>query len=450
MKEFVMKMSGCVWGVPILLLLGFGGAAVSLTTGFVQIRLLPASLRSAFGGMFRSEGRSEGTVTPFEAVCTALGGTVGTGNITGVAAALAVGGPGSVFWMWVSALLGMGTKFAEIVLAVKYRERGENGEVRGGPMYYIKNGLGKRWRWLASAFSLCGALAAFGIGNLAQAGSIADGVGAAFGAVMPGVIGDGTVPLLVGFLLSAAMALSLSGGTGGRARTVSVLVPLMAALYILGSAAVIGAHIDAVPGVLADIMRSAFTTDAAVGGTLGSAIAWGFRRGMLSHEAGMGSSPIAHGSANAKSPSEQGLLGIFEVFFDTIVICTLTALMLLCSGVEITGSAACCGEALAGVFGREVSAVFLAVSLSLFAFSSMLGWSMYGERCAEYILGDRAAVPYRCLFVLAALFAPMAELPTAIAAADVLNAFMAVPNMTAVLLLLPVVKREVRGHAERS
>lgn len=440
MQEMISALGKALWGAPLLMLLGVGGAFLSAASGFVQIRALPAAVKKAFGGLFSGRKRSEGTVTPFEAVCTALAGTVGTGNITGVAAALSLGGPGAVFWMWLSALLGMGTKYAEIVLAVRYREKDGAGEVSGGPMYYIKNGLKRRWHWLAPVFCVCGAVAAFGIGNLMQAGSIADAVTEAAGAFLPGI--GGAAPVMVGFLLSSAMALCLSGGTGSRASAVSVLVPVMAAVYMVGALTVIVVNFDAVPGVIWSIVEGAFTSRAAVGGGVGSAIAWGFRRGMLSHEAGMGSSPIAHGSADTKSPAEQGLLGIFEVFFDTIVICTLTALMVLCSGVEVTGSSACCTAALATVFGEGMSAAFIGVSMSLFAFSSMLGWSLYGERCAVYLFGRWAAVPYRAAFVVAALLGPMLELKTALAVADVLNALMAAPNMLAVLMLAPVVKQE--------
>lgn len=433
----LQKLQSLVWGGPTVAALIFSGLWLSAGTGFVQLRRFGQAMRECVGRLLKKRAGNGGT-SAFEAVCTALAGTVGTGNIAGVAVALTMGGPGAVFWMWVAAAVGMGIKYCEIALAVRYRER-RNDEYVGGPMYYIKNGLGERFMPLAVCFCVFGAAASFGIGNMTQM----TGILTLKGADSPGVLP------VIGIAMASAVALTCRGGAKGRGRTAALIVPVMAGIYVLGALAVIIAHIDALPAALTAIFRGAFTVNAAAGGAAGvgarQAVSWGFRRGLFSNESGLGSSPIAHASAEAGPAGEYALMGIFEVFADTGVICTLTALSILCSGVElrfgVPGGADYCAAALATVFGERISGVFMAVSMSLFAFSSIVGWSLYGERCVDFILGARGAEIYRLIFPCVTFISTFVSLPAVIAVSDIMNALMLVPNVLALLLLTPELRR---------
>ncbi len=446
-ERVLSSLDEAVWGMPTAALLLICGFFLMWKADFVPLRRFGTMMKTVFGGLFHKE--RTGDVSPFEALCTALAGTVGTGNITGVVVALCMGGPGAVFWMWVSALFGMGTKYSEIVLAVRFRERFHTGFV-GGPMYVIKNGLGERYRWLAEAFSLFEALAAFGIGCMMQVGGVMTTLRSAADALFPGAGAGKGFCVIVGSVLAAATAATISGGAGGRGRMAARVVPVMALLYAIGAITVVAANFERVPEVLASIFSGAFSFHAAAGGTAGAALSWGLRRGMFSNEAGLGSSPIAHASAHAGSPAEQGCWGVFEVFADTVVMCTLTALLVLVSGVPLpsmeAAGAEICGAALAAVFGVRPAAVFLSVSMLLFAYTSIAGWSLYGERCAEFLCGEQVIIPYRAVFTAAVLLSSVLSFHLIIHISDILNALMILPNMISLILLSPVVQQETRKY----
>ncbi len=434
--RFFIELSRAVWGMPMVAVLMAGGLWLSWCSGFVQIRRFGAAMKSALGGMLRPRGA--GGLSPFEAVCTALAGTVGTGNIAGVMIALTLGGPGAVFWMWVSAFIGMGTKYAEIVLAMRYRER-RGGAYLGGMMYCVKNGLGRPFLWLAVLFCVFGTAASFGIGNLMQIGSITRVTGGALGIPAP----------LMGAAMAAAVYLAIRGGAESRGRIASLLVPLMAGLYVAAALTVIGLNIDRLPGAIGDIFRGALSPRAALWGGAGEAVSWGFKRGLFSNEAGMGSSPMAHASVGGGSPVEQGYMGIFEVFADTLVLCTLTALMVLCSGVPIVygsaGGAEYCALALGSVFGQRLSGLFMAAAMGLFAFSSILGWSLYGERCVGFLSGGRGVGVYRAIFSAVTFLGSVVGFEAVIGISDIANALMILPNMASLILLSPEVRKITRG-----
>ena len=418
-------MTEWLWGAPTAAAIAAAAFYVTVKLRFVQIRRFKPALRGCLSGLGRKSG-GQGT-SPLEAVCTALAGTVGTGNIVGVAVALSMGGPGAVFWMWVSAFLGMGLKYAEICLAVRYRER-RGAEYAGGPMYAVKNGLGPKFLPLAAAFSLFGILASFGTGNMLQVSSV----------LTLASVGPVPGPLL-GAGLAALVLLTCRGGARGRGRTASLLVPLMAAVYALACLGVIGANLPRLPRAVLSIFRGAFGRDPLLGGTAGAALSWGFRRGLFSNEAGLGSSPMAHASAASESPENQALYGIFEVFADTVVLCTLTALTLLTSGVPLPLGAPAGAElvsaALSSVYGGAVSGAFLSVSLTLFAFSSIVSWSLYGERCVEYLAGPSLCPVYRVTFAAATFLASLISFPSIIAFSDASAFFMMAANLAAVCLL---------------
>jgi len=435
-------LNNLLWGVPMLLLILIVGIWMTYSSGAVQIRKFGYAMKNTLGKMFKQKKAEEGAITPFEAVSTALAATVGTGNIAGVAGAITIGGPGAVFWMWVSALVGMATKYAEIVLAVNFRERDAKGEWVGGPMYYIKKGLGKGWGWLASLFCVLGALAAFGIGNMTQINSIVGSVDdliVAFG----GYADRWVVHLIVGVALAIIVAIVLFGGTQRIAKATSMLVPIMAVLYFIGGIVFIIFHAKNVGPAFADIFAGAFGMRAFVGGSAGYLIAnamkQGFSRGIFSNEAGLGSAPIAHASADVKHPVEQGIYGILEVFLDTFVVCTISALIILCSGMEleygVKAGASLTTAALGSFYGQKVASVFMFVALGCFAFSTVLGWSLYGSRCVGYLFGNTAVIIYQIVFVGCVVVAAMMELSLAWAIADTLNAAMAIPNMIALIAL---------------
>ena len=457
--DLVKKLNDVAWGPWMLLLLVGTGIYLSVRVGFIQFSKFGYVMKNTIGNVFSKQKAGKGEVTPFQAVTTALAATVGTGNIAGVTGAIAVGGPGAVFWMWISALFGMVTKYAEVVLAIRYRERNDHGDWVGGPMYYIKNGLGKGWRWLAVAFSLLGALAAFGIGNMTQVNTIASSINSAidaFGgntAANAVVLFGQTVPLssiVIGAIIAGIVALVLIGGIKRIGAVAEKLVPVMAAVFIICGLCVIGSNLDSVGKVFGMIFKGAFNAEAALGGAFGitimTTIQKGVGRGVFSNEAGLGSAPMAHAASSESDPVKQGLYGIFEVFMDTIVICTLTALTVLCgveSGVPIVwGQSAgteLVGAAFATVFGNRIGALIVAVAISLFALTTILSWALYGSRCCEYLLGTKSVKPYRFVFIAVILVGATLKLELVWNIADTLNGFMAVPNLIALLGLSGVV-----------
>lgn len=429
--DFIMELNGTingfVWGPPMLFLLVGTGVYLSFRTNFFSILKLGYVLKNTFLKMFSKDVQGEGEITPFQAVATALAATVGTGNVAGVATAIALGGPGAIFWMWVSAIFGMTTKFGEVVLAVKYREKTDDGRFVGGPMYYIQNGL--KWKWLAIIFSIFGALAAFGIGNMVQSNSVAASLQETFS----------VPPLATGIVLAVLTALVILGGIKRIGAVTEKLVPFMAAIYILGAIFIIVMNGSHIPEAFGLIFKHAFTPAAASGGFVGATIATAMRRGIsrgvFSNEAGLGSAPIAHAAATTDHPVRQGLWGVFEVFMDTIVICTLTAMAIMVSGLwnsGVTGAALTTqafNEAIPG------GGYIVSIGIMLFAFSTILGWSYYGERCAEYLLGKKAILPYRILWIPMVVVGSIGGLEFLWDLSDTLNGLMAIPNLIGVLLL---------------
>ena len=468
-SDLVKMLNDIAWGPWMLILLVGTGVYLTLRMKFLQFTRFPYVIKNTIGKIFQKQDAGKGEITPFQAMSTALAATVGTGNIAGVTGAIAVGGPGAVFWMWVSALFGMVTKYAEVVLAVRYRERNENGDWVGGPMYYIRNGLGKKWNWLAVLFSILAALAAFGIGNMTQINTIAGSVNTAirsfggdtsaaveiFGVTIP------LVSLTVGIVVAGIVALVLFGGIKRIGSVAEKLVPVMALVYILASCTVLLFNLDAIGGIIAAIFQGAFTPNAALGGAFGitlmTTIQKGVGRGVFSNEAGLGSAPMAHASTSETDPVKQGLYGVFEVFADTIVICTLTAFTLLCgveSGVEIVWGQSAGAELISAsfstVFGPQIGSMIVAVGISLFALSTILSWSLYGSRCCEFLLGSKSVPVYQTLFVLVVVIGAFMELDLVWTIADTLNGFMALPNLVALLGLSGVVVHLTTTHSQKN
>ena len=446
-------INGFVWGLPMMLLIAGTGLYFSIRTNFLQFHKFKYIMKNTIGRAFEKEKvKDNGSISPFQAVTTALAGTVGTGNIAGVAGAITLGGPGAIFWMWVSALFGMITKYSEVLLAVKFRERNKQGDWVGGPMYYIKNGLGKWWKWLAILFSLFGMLSAFGIGNMTQANTIAGAAVAltnefASNSVISGSKTDILIRLAVGFIISFAAALVLLGGLKRIGSVTEKLVPAMSIVYIIGTLIVIFAHADQIGYVLKSIVVGAFNPNAVLGGALGisitQAIKFGMGRGIFSNEAGLGSAPIAHASTSETDPVKQGFFGVFEVFADTIVICTLTALAILvsdalipygkASGAELTISAFAC------TFGGKTAGIIITLCITLFALASILSWALYGSRCAEFIFGTKVLTLYKSIFVIFIIVGSAIDMGLAWSVADTLNGLMAIPNLVAILCLSGIV-----------
>ena len=460
MLEIIEKVNGAlntfIWGVPAMAAIIGVGLYLSIRSKFVQVRKFGYSLKSTVGKIFKKSASAEGALTPFQAVCTALAATVGTGNIAGVAGAIALGGPGAVFWMWISALLGMCTKFCEVVLAVKFRERSSEGDYVGGPMYYIKNGLGKKWMWLAYAYAAFGVVAVFGTGNATQVNTIVQAINAPL--LSYGLLSEtylGTTNLIIGIALAVIVALILLGGIKRIGKVTEKLVPLMALMFIILGIGLIVIKIDKVPAAFAMIFQGAFSPKAITGGVVGSfflSMRNGVARGIFSNEAGLGTGSIAHACADTEDPVEQGMFGIFEVFMDTIVICTMTALVILLSGIDITfGKAAGAELTIAGftsVYGNWVS-IFTAVAMFCFAFSTILGWGLYGERCAEFLFGPKIRMPFRFAYSMVAILGATVDLGLIWGISDTFNGFMAIPNLIAVFLLCPVVLGLMKAHKEK-
>lgn len=440
-----------IWGVPAMICIIGVGLYLSLRTNFLQIRKFTYAIRVTLGRMFRKRDASDGTMTPFQAVCTALAATVGTGNIAGVAGAIAIGGPGSVFWMWVSAVLGMCTKFSEVTLAVHFREKNEQGDLVGGPMYYIKNGLGKKWHWLATLFSAFGVLTVFGTGNATQVNTITTAINSALlnYQIIP-EDGTKTVSLIIGLILAALVALVLLGGIKRIGSVTERLVPFMALFYIIFALGTVFINIKEVPAVFSSIIYGAFNPAAVTGGVVGSffmSMKKGVSRGIFSNEAGLGTGSIAHACADTSNPVKQGFFGIFEVFADTIVICTLTALVILCSGIPVPyGEAAGAELTILGftsTYGSWVS-IFTAVAMCCFAFSTIIGWGLYGARCIEFLFSSRVIKPFMIVYSLVAILGATMDLGLLWSIAETFNGLMAIPNLIAVFLLSGTVVKLVK------
>ena len=442
-----------IWGAPAMICIIGVGLYLSIRTNFLQIRKFPYAMKITLGRMLKKREASDGALTPFQAVCTALAATVGTGNVAGVAGAIAIGGPGAIFWMWISALLGMCTKFSEVTLAVHFRERNKDGDYVGGPMYYIKNGLKKHWHWLAYLFSAFGVLTVFGTGNATQVNTITTAIDSAlYNYNLISEDGAATLNLIIGIVLAGLSALILLGGIKRIGQVTEKLVPFMAIMYILLALGVIVVHVGAVPAVFSAIIRGAFDPAAVTGGAVGSffmSMKKGVSRGIFSNEAGLGTGSIAHACADTRKPVKQGFFGIFEVFIDTIVICTLTALVILCSGVPVGYGAAAGAEltisGFTSVYGGWVS-IFTAVAMCCFAFSTIIGWGLYGTRCIEFLFGSKANKPFMLVYSLVAIVGATMNLGLMWSIAETFNGLMVIPNLIAVFLLSGVVVKMVKDY----
>lgn len=444
-----------VWGLPAMVCIIGVGIYLSVRTRFLQIRKFPYAMKTTLGRIFRKKEADEGSLTPFQAVCTALAATVGTGNIAGVAGAIAVGGPGAIFWMWVSAILGMCTKFAEVTLAVHFRERNAHGDLVGGPMYYIKNGLSKKWLWLAYVFSAFGVLTVFGTGNATQVNTIIAAVNSAL--LNYEVIPASAVSasnLIQGIIITLLVGLVLLGGIKRIGKVTEKLVPFMALFYVILSLGVVFLNVEHIPVVFASIFEGAFRPSAVTGGIVGSfflSMKKGVSRGIFSNEAGLGTGSIAHACADTRKPVKQGFFGVFEVFADTIVICTLTAFVILCSGISVPyGQVAGAELTIAGftsVYGNWVS-IFTAVAMCCFAFSTIIGWGLYGARCIEFLFTEKVIKPFMVAYSLVALLGATVNLGIVWGIADTFNGLMAIPNLIALFLLAGTVVKLVKEYKE--
>jgi len=454
------KINGIVWGIPMMILILGAGVYLSVRCGFPQFTHFIHIMKNTLGKAFEKTEQKEGAVSPFKAMCTALAASIGTGNIAGVSGAIAIGGPGAVFWMWISALLGMCTKYAEVTLSIKYRQRNEAGDWVGGPMYYITNGLGKNWKWLGVIFAVFGALAAFGIGNMTQINTIAGTINTAISQFVTTTPSQQTIiAWVISIICAVVVAVVLLGGIQRLADVTALLVPVMAIIYIVAALIVIIVNIGAVPAAFAAIFKGAFNPAAVSGGlvgvTLKTVITKGVGRGIFSNEAGLGSAPIAHAAADVEHPVQQGIFGVFEVFMDTIVVCTMTALVaLLGNGLDgiVWGEDIGANLTINGfmsVFPGKISATCVAICLSLFAISTVLTWALYGTRCVEFLFGYKASKIYQIIFCGFACIAGGVSLKLAWDIADTLNGLMAIPNLIALLLLSPMVIKLTKEYFEQ-
>ncbi|MBO7184782.1 MAG: sodium:alanine symporter family protein [Oscillospiraceae bacterium] len=463
--EIVNKVNSIAWGPWMLILLVGTGIYLTSRVGFLQLRKFGYAMKNTIGKIFKKQTAGAGEVTPFQAMSTALAATVGTGNIAGVTGAIVVGGPGAVFWMWLSAFFGMVTKYAEVVLAIRYRERNEKGDWVGGPMYYIKNGLGKNWKWLGIIFSVLACLAAFGIGNMTQINTIATSINTAVNSY--GVDTSAAVNLfgqeflvfnlIIGVVIAAIVGMVLLGGIKRIGAVAEKLVPFMAVVYILASLAVVFCNLDAVGPIFVSIFKGAFNPSAVMGGFTGTtimmAIQKGVGRGVFSNEAGLGSAPMAHAASSETNPVKQGMYGIFEVFVDTVIICTLTALVLLCgihNGMEVNwgvgGGVELISASISMVFGQKLGSTIVALGIVLFALSTVLSWALYGSRCFEFLFGSKLLPAYQIVFVVVCVIGASMELEVVWNIADTLNGFMAIPNLIALIGLSGVVTKLTKDH----
>ncbi|WP_027854264.1 alanine/glycine:cation symporter family protein [Marinobacterium litorale] len=445
LESLISSINGVVWG-PLMLILILGvGFFLSLGLKLMPILKIGTGFKLLWSGRKASaDDESQGEIPPFQALMTALSATVGTGNIAGVATAIFLGGPGALFWMWITALIGMATKYSEAVLAVKYRETDERGNHVGGPMYYIRNGLGKKWAWMGVAFAIFGACAGFGIGNTVQSNSVADVLNTNFG------IPDWVSGLIIMVLVGAV----LLGGIKRIGSVAGALVPFMAISYILAGLVVLAINAAEIPHAIDLILTHAFSPAAAEGGFAGAAvwaaIRFGVARGVFSNEAGLGSAPIAHAAAQTHNPVRQGLVAMLGTFIDTLIVCSITGLVIVTSGTWTSGAE---GASLTSAAFADALPAFgnylVAIALAIFAFTTIIGWSFYGERCVEFLFGVKAIVPYRILWILAIPAGATLSLDFVWLVADTLNAMMAIPNLVALALLSPVVFKLTREYFEK-
>ena len=455
--ELIVKvnsfLNGIVMGWPGMILLVGTGVYYTIRCGGVQFKWFGYIMKTTIGKIFDKKEAGEGSVTPFQAVCTALAATVGTGNIAGVTGAIALGGPGAVFWMWVSALFGMCTKFAEVTLAIHFRERNDKGDWVGGPMYYIKNGLGKKWVWLGTLFALFGMLAAFGIGNMTQINSIVTSISGTINSFTP--INVNAANLIIGIIVAAFCAMVLLGGLKRIGQVTEKLVPFMAVIYIVSALIIFFAHIGNIGNVLRGIFVGAFTPEAVVGGAVGigvrEAMRYGVARGLFSNEAGMGSTPHAHAMAKVEKPQDQGVVAMVCVFIDTFVVLTITALVMITSGALNVGNMAAnpaaenmAQVAFTTVFG-SFGNIYVAICLLFFAFSTVIGWYFFGEQNVKYLFGVKAVKVYACIAVVCVALGAVLEAPLVWNLSDLFNALMVFPNLLALLALSGLVAKAARG-----
>ena len=457
MLDWIIKvntaLNNFIWGLPAMICIIGAGLWLTARTRVIQVRKFGTAMHSTLGRVFEKKTSKDGSISPFQAVCTALAGTVGTGNIAGVAGALAIGGPGAVFWMWCSAFLGMCTKFSEVVLAIHFREKNAQGEYIGGPMYYIKNGLGPKWKWLASLYALFGVLTVFGTGNATQVNTIVSSIDTAltsFNLIDADQVS--VMKLMIGIIIALLVSVVLLGGIKRIGQVTEKLVPFMALLYIALSVGVIVLNIRNVPHVFRMIFEGAFNPKAITGGLVGSlfiSLKKGVSRGIFSNEAGLGTGSIAHACSDTDDAVQQGCFGIFEVFMDTIVICTMTALVILCSGVPVAyGQAAGAELTISGfisTYGYWVS-IFTAISMCCFAFSTIISWGLYGSRCVEFILTSKAVKPFLVAYSLVSIVGATIDLGLLWDIAETFNGMMAIPNLIALFLLSGTVVKLVKGQ----
>ena len=437
MTELITTINGWAWGPLMLALLLGTGIYLSLGLRFITISRIPRAFSLLLTGR---SGHGDGDISPFSALMTSLSATIGTGNIAGVATALALGGPGALFWMWITALLGMATKYAEAVCAVHFREQDEDGNYSGGPMYYIKNGLHKRWHWLGVAFAIFGSLAGFGIANTVQSNSVSQVLSDSFS----------VPPLATGLVLMVLVGAVVLGGIKRIANVASFLVPAMALSYIVMCLVVIATNLSAVPGAISIIVDSAMTGSAAAGGfagaTMWAALRFGVARGIFSNEAGLGSAPIAHAAARTDQPVQQGMIAMLGTFIDTLIVCTMTGLVIVIMDVIPSGVSGASLTTMAFSNALPGGDYIVTIALCLFAFTTMIGWSFYGERCVVFLFGTKAIMPFRVAWVIAIPVGTVVELNMVWLLADTLNAFMAIPNLIALLLLGPMVFKLSREY----
>jgi len=441
LTSLLNSLSSFIWGpIMLALLLGVG---VYLTLG---LKLMPwRKIGHGFKLLFSKQAdKTQGDISPFQALMTALSATIGTGNIAGVATAIFLGGPGAIFWMWVTALFGMATKYGEAVLAVKYREVDSRGRRQGGPMYYIKNGLGDNWKWLGFLFALFGTIAAFGIGNMVQSNSVADALHSNFN----------VDPMITGIVLAILVGLVIIGGVTRIGEVAGKLVPIMAIAYITGSLLVIFANFGQIGSAFNLIFSSAFSGTAATGGFAGAAvwaaIRFGVARGVFSNEAGLGSAPIAHAAAQTDDPVRQGMIAMLGTFIDTILVCTMTALVIILTGAWTSGETGASLSTLAYGQGIAGGNYIVTIGLVIFAFTTLIGWSYYGERCAEFLFGTAIIIPYRIVWVVAVMTGALIKLNFVWLLADVMNGFMAIPNLIALALLSPVIFKVTKDYLNKN
>lgn len=435
-EQILGEINDFVWGIPLLILLVGTGIYLTFRLGFLQIKTLPYALKLAFSKSAQDQ-KSKGDISHYQALTTALAATVGTGNIAGVATAVVLGGPGAVFWMWITAIVGMATKYAEAILAVKYRVENKDGTMSGGPMYYLERGLNAKW--LGVLFALFGAIAAFGIGNMAQSNSVADVLNSTF-----------NVPnILTGVIIVFAAGLVIVGGIKVIGKVTAYFVPIMAIFYVFGGLAIIIANYELVPDALGLIFTYAFSGEAVAGGTIGTVIRYGVARGVFSNEAGLGSAPIAAAAAKTDYPGRQALVSMTQVFIDTIIICSITGITIVMAGLYNTGldGADLTSQSFAHFFGTTGSYI-VAIGLLFFAFSTVLGWSYYGEKCFGYLTNNRGMIYYKVLFLIFIFIGAVAKLGTVWTFADIMNGLMAFPNLIGLLGLSGIVITETKRFLE--